>query len=81
VFYAYSPVYELDFTPGDRNRELFADPHETALDWTREPVDPHEYNGIAWYGNTVWTAYAGTLQADPFNEAVISFNRVIWIWP
>ena len=42
-------------------------------------VDPHEYNGIAYYEDTVWATYAGTWKDDPQNnEAVISSNRMDW---
>ena len=51
-------------------------------------LGPHEYNGIAWYGDTVWTTYTGTDPndiADPNDPqeddpAVIWSTRIDWTW-
>ena len=75
VFYAWSSDHGVNWGYA----ELYADPAEPALDWAREDVDPHEYNGIAWYDDSVWTTYAGTWQDDPQgNQAVISASRIDW---
>ncbi len=42
-------------------------------------MNPHEYNGIAWYGDSVWTTYTGTWSQDQqTNKAVISSSRIDW---
>ena len=47
-------------------------------------MNRREYNGITWYGDTVWTTYAGTWTGnydpnDPdLNPAVIASNRIDW---
>ena len=49
-------------------------------------MNPHEYNGIALYGDSIWTTYAGTWSGDsdpndpntPVNPAVISSSRIDW---
>ncbi len=76
VFYAWSPDQATTWF----NEELFAnDPAEPALDWALANTRPHEYNGIAWYGNSVWTTYTGTWSQDQqTNKAVISSSRIDW---
>lgn len=80
AFYAYSDNHGDTWTnvrlPGDPNN-----PNEPALDWNLKKVDPHDYNGITCYGDTVWTTYAGTWSQDPGNKAVISSNRLDWPAP
>ena len=79
VYYAWAPVDNLDFSPEQRNLELFASPAETAYDGSLSAFDPHEYNGIAWLGDVVFTTYAGTWEADTQpNESAISSSRIIW---
>lgn len=75
VFYAYSDTQGAQWA----NVELHAVPSEPALDFDWKKIDPHEYNGIACDGNTVWATYAGTWKDDPQNnKAVISANRMDW---
>ncbi len=80
AFYAYSDdhgdTWFNERLPGDPNN-----PNEPALDWNLKKVDPHDYNGITCYGDTVWTTYAGTWSQDPGNKAVISSNRLDWPAP
>jgi hypothetical protein len=76
AFYAWSTDQGTNWS----NDELFAnDPSEPALDWALDRLDPHEYNGIAWCGNTVWTTYAGTWSGDQqTKKAVILSSRIDW---
>ncbi len=63
-----------------------ADPNETCLDYDlldgfNFPYKPGDYNGIAAYGGTVWTAFTGTsldeLDGDPqSNPSVIWACRI-----
>ena len=75
VFYAYSDTQGTQWT----NSKLYAVPPEAALDFNLKKIDPHEYNGIASDGDTVWATYAGTWKDDSQNnKAVISANRMDW---
>jgi hypothetical protein len=76
VFYAWSPSQGATWF----HEELYGeDPPEAALDCVLRYVDPHEYNGITWYGDSLWTTYAGTWSGDQqTNKAVILSSRVDW---
>ena len=85
AYYAYSPADNLNFQqPAERNRLLYlsnpSDPNEpAAFDRTLAPAaTPREYNGIAWYGDRIWTAYTGTWADDPANKTLIWSSRVDW---
>ena len=41
-------------------------------------MNPREYNGIAWYGDRIWTAYTGMWADDPDNKTVIWSSRIDW---
>ncbi|MBU0618458.1 MAG: hypothetical protein KKI02_12140, partial [Planctomycetes bacterium] len=77
AYYAWAPVDNLDFEEPGRNLLLYltnpSDPNEpAAFDRTLAPgATPREYNGIAWYGDRIWTAYTGMWADDPDNKTVI----------
>jgi len=84
VYYAYSddgggffhPSTELTKDPNG------ADPHEICLDYELLdgfdfPYKPGDYNGIAAYGDTVWTSFTGT-SADELDGDPQSNPSVIW---
>lgn len=86
-YYAWATVDNLTFQ--DRNVILYLDPNDPGgpsdppgLNWEDEDqLDPHEYNGIAWYADTVWTTYTGTDPNDPqANDSVVWSSRLDWIW-
>ena len=51
-----------------------------ALEMGERCMDPHEYNGVVWYENSVWTTFTGT--NDPAgsdnNHAVVFSSRIHW---
>lgn len=84
AYYAWAPVDNLDFEEAGRNLLLYlnnpSDPNEpAAFDRTLAPnANPREYNGIAWYGDRIWTAYTGTWADDPDNKTLIWSSRIDW---
>lgn len=79
MYFAWCPPNEIDFSASERNIKLEADPDFPALDQTIYNVDPHEYNGICWYGDDVLCVYTGTDPNDPQStDSVIGANRVVW---
>jgi hypothetical protein len=86
AYYAYAPANDLDFSDPERNRLLYLtnpnDPDEpAAFDRTLATnATPREYNGIAWYGDRIWTAYTGTRDDETpgTNDTLIWSTRIDW---
>ena len=84
AYYAWAPVDNLNFQqPAGRNLLLYwedpEDPDEpAAFDCTIQGILPREYNGIAWYGDRIWTAYTGSWADDEDNKTVIWTSRIDW---
>lgn len=87
---AWAPLDDLDFSDTDRNRRMYLndpnDPNDPAgLDLADTPtypwLDPHEYNGLTWFGDTILMTYTGSDSLISYpNKTMIWSTRVDWIW-
>jgi hypothetical protein len=86
AYYAWAPVDDLAFENHPNRNELLhignpEDPDQpAAFDRTLVWLNPREYNGIAWYGDRIWTAYTGSREDnDPNNnDSLIWSSRIDW---
>ncbi len=87
VYYAYSEDGGSTWDNSELTKDPYGgDPNETCLDYNLLdrfdfPFKPGDYNGIAGYGDTVWTSFTGTsgdeLEGDPeSNPSVIWSCRI-----